>query len=82
MKTCIFGIIGGLMLGFALGTMVAPHTASFDRRMIERCKALRAKREALDPEKRDWLDGQIETSDAVKVKWNIIYALARIELHD
>ena len=82
MKTCIFGIVGGLMLGFSTGVVFAPHTASFDRKLIERCRTLRAEREALDPEKMAWLDGQIETNDAVKVKWNIIYALARLELHD
>ena len=82
MKTCIFGILGGLMLGFATGVAVAPHTTSFDRTLIERCKALQAAREELDPETRAWLAGQIETNEYLRVKWDIIHTLARLGRHD
>lgn len=82
MKTCVFGIFGGLMLGFAAGVAVAPHTTSLDRRLIERCVELQAAREELDTETRAWLAGQIETNEYLRVKWDIIHALARLGRHD
>ena len=82
MKTYVFGILGGLMLGFAAGAVFVPHTTALDRGLVERCKALQAAREELDPETRAWLAGQIETNEYLRVKWDIIHALAQLGRHD